>query len=321
MTTPEHTITLNAFVPEDLHGLRLDQALARLFPEHSRSRLKTWNENKHVQVNHQYLRAKDKIAAGQYIHINATLPVATDWQPQNMQLSVVYADTSLIIVNKPIGQVVHPAAGNPDNTLVNALLHFDPSLASLPRAGIVHRLDKDTSGLLVIARNLCAHTHLINQMQTHAVTREYIAIVNGTLTGGGTIAEPIGRHPTQRTHMAVVASGKPAITHYRINERFPAHTCINVMLETGRTHQIRVHMAYIGHPLLGDQTYGGRLKIPAQCSDNLKQCLQAFKRQALHAKKLTLTHPETNELMSWETELPDDLETLLNYLREHKNSA
>jgi 23S rRNA pseudouridine1911/1915/1917 synthase len=318
MTTPEQTITLSALIPHDLHGLRLDQALARLFPEYSRSRLQAWNEARQVQVNNQYLRAKDKIAAGQHINIHATILAATDWQPQDMSLSVVYEDASLIIVNKPIGLVVHPAAGNPDGTLVNALLHFDPSLARLPRAGIIHRLDKDTSGLLVVARNLTAHTHLITQMQAHTVKREYIAIVNGAPTSGGTIEEPIGRHPIHRTHMAVVASGKPAVTHYRINERFPAHTCVNVTLQTGRTHQIRVHMAHIGYPLVGDQTYGGRLKIPAQCPDNLKQYLHTFKRQALHAKKLTLAHPETGEQMCWEAALPDDLNTLLGFLREYK---
>ncbi len=318
MTTSMHTIVLSAAVPENLHGLRLDQALAKLFPEYSRSRLQAWIRTNQIQVNNQYLRAKDKIASGQRIDIQAAIEPATDWQPQAINLSVIYEDDCIIIVNKPVGLVVHPAAGNPDKTLVNALLYHDPTLALLPRAGIIHRLDKDTSGLLVVARNLTAHTKLIAQMQAHEVKREYIAVVNGVVTSGATIDAPIGRHPTQRTHMSVNASGKSAITHYRINERFPAHTCINVSLQTGRTHQIRVHMTHIGHPLVGDQTYGGRLKIPLQCPENLKYMLQTFKRQALHAKKLALHHPDTGELMSWEAPIPEDLNILLGYLREHK---
>lgn len=318
MTEFAQPIILNACIPENLQGLRLDQALAKLFPQYSRSCLQTWIHAAQVSVDNQLLRGKDKVKAGQAIAIHAFITTQTHWQPQAMALTIVHEDESLFIVNKPAGLVVHPAVGNPDKTLVNALLNHAPELAQLPRAGIVHRLDKDTSGLLVVARTLTAHNHLVTQLQTHHVQREYAAIIYGQPIGGSTITAPIGRHPTQRTRMAVIASGKPAVTHFRILERFAAHTYIQVSLQTGRTHQIRVHMAHVGYPLVGDPTYGGRLRIPAHCSDDLKLLLHAFKRQALHAKKLSLQHPKTGQLMSWEAALPIDFYTLLSELRGDK---
>jgi 23S rRNA pseudouridine1911/1915/1917 synthase len=309
------TVFLKATLPENLHHLRLDQALAKLFPEHSRSRLQNWIAAGKVLVDSEMLRAKDKVCSGQQITINATVEKETLWEAQALDLTILYEDQAIIVVNKPAGLVVHPAVGNRNNTLVNALLHYEPKLAHLPRAGIVHRLDKDTSGVMVVARTLAAHTYLVNQIQARAVTREYLAVVNGQLTAGGSINVPIGRHPTHRTKMAVVPTGKNAVTHYRILERFAAHTLIKVVLETGRTHQIRVHMAYLGYPLTGDPTYG-RLKLPANCSQILQQTLSGFKRQALHAYRLSLLHPETKELIHWEAELPADMEGLIRGLRE-----
>lgn len=314
--TQSQPISLNAQIPENLSGLRLDQALSTLFPDYSRARLQTWIREGSVQVDGKCLRPKDKVREGQCVHIVATLKVETLWTGQNIALNLIYEDASLLVVNKPAGIVVHPASGNPDRTLVNALLHYAPELEHVPRAGIVHRLDKDTSGLLVVARTLQAHTNLVAQIQAHAVKREYLAVVNGTFTAGGSVNAPMGRHPRQRTRMAVVTSGKTAVTHFRIFERFRAHTALQIFLETGRTHQIRVHMAHIGHPLIGDPTYGTRLKIPARCSLTLQSALRGFKRQALHAKKLTLVHPETGEEMQWEAPIPEDIAELMVCLRE-----
>lgn len=314
-----HTISLQALVPEALGGSRLDHALSALFPDYSRSRLQTWVRDGNVLIDGKLLRAKDKVKPGQLIRIEAYLQSETAWQGQPIDLDIVFEDDSLLVVNKPAGLVVHPAAGNPDRTLVNALLHHAPELIHLPRAGIVHRLDKDTSGLLVIARTLPAHHHLVAQIQSRTVKREYLAIVNGTFTAGGTVEAPLARHPHQRTRMAVVASGKPAITHYRIAERFRAHTALQVFLETGRTHQIRVHMAHIGHPLIGDATYGGRLRLPPKCTTALQTVLPNFKRQALHAHRLTLTHPKSLQVLEWQAVVPEDMQLLLQALREDKS--
>jgi 23S rRNA pseudouridine1911/1915/1917 synthase len=314
---PSQPISLATIIPENLHGTRLDQALAILFPDYSRARLQTWIRDGKVMVDEKRLRAKDKVQTGQQIHIETILEAAITWEGQAIQLDIIYEDKSLLIVNKPAGLVVHPAAGNPDSTLVNALLHHAPELKNLPRAGIVHRLDKDTSGLLVVARTLPAHTYLTTQIQAHNVKREYLAIVNGTFTAGGVVDAAMGRHPRQRTKMAVVESGKHAVTHYRIFERFRAHTALQIFLETGRTHQIRVHMAHIAHALVGDPLYGNRLKIPAGCSDELQQLLRGFKRQALHAKKLSFIHPDTGEEMQWEAAIPGDIEALMACLREN----
>lgn len=313
-------INLQAVVPMGLAGKRLDQALAAIFPDYSRARLQEWVKQALITVDGQYKKPRDSVLGGELIHIHAELPNQELWQAQAIPLEIVYQDEALLIINKPIGLVVHPAVGNPDNTLVNALLNQVPELTHLPRAGIVHRLDKDTSGLLVVAKTLAAHTHLVKQLQARTVKREYQAIVTGTLIAGGTIDTPIGRHPLQRQKMAALDFGKPAITHYRISERFPAHTRLKVQLETGRTHQIRVHMAHIKHPIVGDSTYGGRLQLPKHIGENLKQALREFKHQALHAQRLGLMHPLTNEYKEWHVALPADMLHLLEILREDANN-
>lgn len=318
MKNPSQNIDLTAIVPIELAHKRLDQVLAEIFPEYSRSRLQSWIRSQQVLVDGKPLQPRYKVKGNEAITIAAQLPSQERWQAQAIHLNVMYEDEALLVINKPVGLVVHPAAGNPDNTLVNALLHYAPELAILPRAGIVHRLDKDTSGLLVVARTLNAHTHLVRQLQARTVTREYTAIVNGILIAGGTIDAPIGRNSLQRKKMAVIDDGKPAITHYRVNERFRAHTLICVKLETGRTHQIRVHMAYRHHALVGDAVYGGRLQLPKGASENLITVLRDFKHQALHAEKLGLIHPMTNEYIEWQAPLPEDLQNLIQVLREDK---
>ena len=311
-------LKLTAQIPEHLAGSRLDQALAQLFPEYSRARIQTWIKASNVTVDGEVLRSRDKVQTMQTVTIHATVADQETWQPQSIPLNIVYEDSSLLIINKPPGLVVHPGAGNSANTLVNALLHYAPELAEVPRAGIVHRLDKDTSGLLVVARNLEVHKNLVTQIQERQAKREYRALVMGTIIAGGTIDEPIGRHPVSRTRMAVTESGKPAVTHYRVLERFRAHTYLKVQLETGRTHQIRVHMAHIHHPIVGDPSYATRLKLPAGCTQELKQALQNFKRQALHAFSLEIQHPVTQKNLKWEAPVPDDMQELLKLLREDK---
>jgi 23S rRNA pseudouridine1911/1915/1917 synthase len=306
---------LLATIPDECDGLRLDQALARLFSDYSRARLQQWVREGQVRVDERVLRPRDKVSCGQRVEVYARLSEPGPWQPEDLPLDIEYQDEDILVVHKQAGQVVHPAAGNWEGTLVNALLHFDPGLAHLPRAGIVHRLDKDTSGLLVVARNAAGHKHLVEQLQARAFHREYIAIVQGVMTAGGRIEAPIGRHPVQRKRMAVVNNGKPAVTHYRVMARFRAHTEVRVTLETGRTHQIRVHMAYIGYPLLGDPLYGGRLKIAAGTSETLAQALRQFKRQALHAAALGLRHPASGEWMQWQRPLPEDMQRLIEVLQ------
>lgn len=305
-------------IPQELDGMRLDAALAKLFKEHSRSRIKDWIQEGSVTVDGKILRPRDKVHHLQQVEIHASLSIQEDWQGQPLDLNIVYEDASIIVVNKPAGVVVHPGAGNPDHTLVNALLHHEPNLATLPRAGIVHRLDKDTSGLLVVARTLEAHTSLIKQIQNRTMKREYQAVVSGVMISGGTIDAAIGRHPILRKRMAVVEGGRHAITHYRVLERFQAHSHLKILLETGRTHQIRVHLAHIGYPIVGDATYGGRLKIPVKCSEELKTILQQFKRQALHATRLSLQHPTTQETVSWEVPVAEDIKNLLRVLHAEK---
>lgn len=307
-------IHLTSTIPAELSGKRLDQALAQLFPEYSRARLQHWIKAGWVRIDDDILRAKDKVHAHATIVISAELSPETDWHAQDIALDIVHEDDDLIVINKPQNLVVHPAAGNPDNTLVNALLYHCPELSLLPRAGIVHRIDKDTTGLLVVAKNLVAHHALIQQLQERTMHRTYQAIVCGVMTAGGEVDAPIGRHPKNRLKMAVTNQGKPARTHYRILQKFRAHTHIQVDLETGRTHQIRVHMAHIHYPLVGDQTYGGRLRMPANATADLRDYLQHFKRQALHAAKLALQHPSTGEFVSWQAPLPEDMQTLLNTL-------
>ena len=309
-----------AVVPAEAAGGRLDQVLAALFPDYSRTRLQQWLRAGRITVDGKSPRARDRVWGGERIALSALIETETPWQGQALPLEIVYEDGALLVINKPPGVVVHPGAGNPEGTLVNALLHHAPELAGVPRGGIVHRLDKDTSGILAVARTLSAHKQLVAQLQARTVKREYAAIVNGVLTAGGRIALPIGRHPVERTRMAVVAGGREAVSHYRVIERFRAHTLVKVQLETGRTHQIRVHMAHLRHPLLGDPVYGGRLRLAAGAGEMLRDALRQFKRQALHAEALGLIHPERGEAMQWEVPPPEDMQRLVKVLRDDAHS-
>lgn len=315
------TVTLSATVPEHLDGKRLDQALAVLFSDFSRSRLQQWIREGHVNVEGESRRARDKVVAGEQVNLSAQHTAEGEWEPEDRLLEVVYEDEHILVINKPAGLVVHPAAGNDRGTMLNALIHHAPTLKEVPRAGIVHRLDKDTSGLLVVAKDLTAHKYLVEQLQRREFERDYLAVVQGVMTAGGRIDAPIGRHPVQRKKMAVVDNGKPALSHYRVVERYRAHTLVNVKLETGRTHQIRVHMAHIHYPLVGDATYAGRLKLPAGCSEALRTCLRQFQRQALHAYRLGIVHPVTGETLHWEAPAPADLQHLIDCLREDGREA
>lgn len=313
---PSKTMQLSGQIPIEQAGQRLDQILSLMFDQFSRSRLQQWIKDGQLLVNGQQRRPKDRMLGGETVNLTAQLDPVDQCQPQAIHLPILYQDDAILVIDKPVGLVVHPAAGNWDGTLQNALLHHDHQLAALPRAGIVHRLDKDTSGLLVVARTLTAHKSLVDQLQARTIKREYRAIVIGVMIAGGTIEQPIGRHPTQRTRMAVVANGKPAVTHYRVLQRFRGHSLLKVQLETGRTHQIRVHLAHHRYPIVGDPVYGGRLRVPAGCSEQLKQALQQCKRQALHAYQLALQHPVTGEQMQWTAPLPTDLLQLLAALQQ-----
>ena len=313
----ENRITARFVVPPDLSDRRLDQAAAALMPGHSRSRLQGWIKDGTLTVNGEARKPRDKVILDDVIELDAEPEVQVSWEAEDIELDIVYEDEHLMVINKPAGLVVHPAAGHAAGTLVNAVLSYAPEVENLPRAGIVHRLDKDTSGIMVVARSLIAHTSLVDQLQTRTMGREYDAVVVGTLTGGATIDAPIGRHPRERKKMAVVSSGKPAVTHYRLVERFAAHTHIRCKLESGRTHQIRVHMAHVKHPLVGDQLYGGRMRLPKGSTEELREVLSGFNRQALHARQLTLEHPETGEVLTWEVPLPEDMVHLIEALRKH----
>ncbi len=304
-------IQQQAVVAAGQAGQRFDQAAAELFAEFSRAQLQGWIKAGWLTLDGAVARPRDTVRAGSVLDLSAELVARENWQAQAIKLDIVHEDEALLVINKAAGLVVHPGAGSPDGTLLNALLHHDPSLAAIPRAGIVHRLDKDTTGLLVVARTLQAHADLIAQLQARTVKREYEAVVCGVLTGGGKVEAPIGRHPRDRIKMAVVAGGKPAITHFRVLQRFETYTHVRCMLETGRTHQIRVHMAHIGHPLLGDSLYGARLRLPKQADDELKETLQQFSRQALHAAQLGLVHPVTQEYLQWQVPLPEDMQRVL----------
>jgi 23S rRNA pseudouridine1911/1915/1917 synthase len=303
-------------VPDELAGERLDRALARMFPEYSRTRLKDWLVGGYVTVDGGSLRPKDLVAGGERVRLQPQESLSVTSEPEAIELEVVYEDDSVMVVNKPAGLVVHPGAGNLRGTLMNGLLHRVPGLADLPRAGIVHRIDKDTSGLLLIGKTLTAHTDLVRQMSARKISRHYVAVCVGVLTAGGTIDAPISRHPVDRLRMSVQDGGKPAVTHYRVLERFAAHTYISVRLESGRTHQIRVHFAWKRHPLVGDPVYGGRLGMPAGSSPELQEALRGFRRQALHAARLGFTHPVTGETVSLEAPVPADFNGLLQVLRE-----
>jgi len=310
------TIQLANSVPVELDGLRVDQVLAQLFSDYSRTKLTTWLKQGDILVDGVELRPRDKVSSGQKIQINTVNQPISKWQGQPLELNIVAEDESFIIVNKPAGQIVHPGAGNPDNTLVNALLHYAPELDLLPRAGIVHRLDKNTTGLLIVARTLVAQNKLFKQMQARDIKREYLAVVHKLMIAGGKVDAPIGRHPTQRTKMAIVKSGKHAITHYRVKEKFRAHMLLSVHLQTGRTHQIRVHMSHIHHPIVGDPQYGRGIQIPINLSDQLSTSLTQFNRQALHACHISFKHPLTDLMCQYTASAPDDMEQLINLLRK-----
>lgn len=307
---------MQAVVPEALSGNRLDQVAASVFPDYSRGRLQTWIKDGALQVNDSPWRSKDKVHEGDKLSLEAELIAEETHEAEPGELNIVYEDEDVIVLNKPTNTVVHPAVGNRTGTLLNGLLHHCPQLKEIPRAGIVHRLDKDTTGLMVVAKNLLSHRILVKQLQKRDVEREYEAIVIGVMTAGGIIDLPLGRHPVQRQKRAVVEGGKESVTHYRVISRFRAHTHITVKLETGRTHQIRVHMSHMRYPLVGDPTYGGRLQIPKACSGELAKELKAFKRQALHARKLGFAHPRTGEPCSWEAPLPEDMVHLLTVLQD-----
>src|SRR3990167_5476055 len=314
-------ISLSLTIPDELKGIRLDQALAKLLPDFSRTQIQEWIKNANVIVDNEHRKARDTVQGGEKIAIDAMPKIQPAWDAQPITLNVMYEDDTLLVINKPTGMVVHPAAGNPDHTLLNALLHYCPQLNHLPRAGIIHRLDKDTSGLLVIAKTQPAWMRLLIQMKKRSITRIYQAIVCGLLISGGSIAEPIGRHPLQRKRMTITDTGKKAITHYRIIEKYRNHTRVKVQLETGRTHQIRVHMAHIRHPLLGDQTYGGRLQLPRNASPELIALLRTFKHQALHASELELIHPTTQKPIHFQAPIPDDMQKLIEVLKNDIHST
>ncbi|WP_078084488.1 23S rRNA pseudouridine(1911/1915/1917) synthase RluD [Microbulbifer mangrovi] len=313
-------IHIDIEVPAEYAGQRFDQIAADLIPDYSRARLQAWIKGGQLTIDGHFGKPKDKLYGGETLQLRAELEPQGEWQPQPMDLDIVYEDDSLLVVNKPAGLVVHPAAGNPDGTLLNGLLAHCAGQRNIPRAGIVHRLDKDTSGLMVVAKTLQAQADLVDQLKARTVSRQYDAIVQGVLSGGGTVDAPMGRHRQHRLKMAVLGktgdgSGKEAITHYRLQERFRGHTLVRCQLETGRTHQIRVHMAHIRHPLVGDPLYGGRNKLPTGADPELVTALQQFPRQALHAAELALIHPQTGEPMHWSAPMPEDMLQLLAMLR------
>lgn len=309
-------IELTNTVKDAQLGQRLDQAIAELFSDFSRSRLKDWLLDGKVQVDGEVVtKPRTKVMGGEVIVLHAELEDEERWEAQDIPLDIVYEDDDIIVINKPRGFVVHPGAGTPDGTVLNALLHHFPDIAEVPRAGIVHRLDKDTTGLMVVAKTVPAQTRLVRALQKRNITREYEAIAIGRMTAGGRVEQPIGRHSTKRTLMAVAPLGKPAITHYRVAEHFREHTRIRLRLETGRTHQIRVHMAYLQHPLLGDTAYGGRARIPRGATPELAEKIRQFDRQALHAVMLKFEHPVTGEELEFHAPVPDDMVAMSDALR------
>jgi len=307
---------LNIIIPDRMKGNRLDASLSEMLPDYSRSKITTWIKSGDALINQKTFKPKDKSSGNEIVYLTLNQKQSNDWIAEKIPLDVVYEDEDIIVINKQFGLVTHPGAGNWSGTLANALLYYDSSLSTLDRAGIVHRLDKNTSGLMVIAKNEKSQKYLVEQLQSHSVDREYSAIVYGHMIAGGTIEEPIGRDPKDRVKQAVSVSGKEATTHYRAIDRFKSHTHVKAILETGRTHQIRVHLSYVGHSLIGDPMYGGRVRFPKKASDELKDALLNFKRQALHSKKLTLTHPISGESMSWKASLPDDMLKLLEVLKK-----
>ncbi|MCL9781357.1 23S rRNA pseudouridine(1911/1915/1917) synthase RluD [Vibrio sp. S4M6] len=310
-------IELTNTVKDSQLGQRLDQAVAELFSDFSRSRIKEWLLQGKVHVDGEVItKPRYKVMGGEVITVFAEIESEERWEAQDIPLDVVYEDEDILVINKPRDFVVHPGAGTPDGTVLNALLHRYPDIAEVPRAGIVHRLDKDTTGLMVVAKTVPAQTRLVRALQKRNITREYEAIAIGTMTAGGKVEQPIGRHSTKRTLMAVTPMGKPAVTHYRVAEHFREHTRIRLRLETGRTHQIRVHMSYLQHPLLGDTAYGGRARIPKGATEELAEKIRQFDRQALHAVMLKFEHPITGELLEFHAPVPEDMVAMSEALRE-----
>lgn len=313
MTT--QSIELRHTFDEKVYGKRLDLALSETFEDYSRSRIQDWVKRGFVKVNDEVVTSnKHKMAGFELVEVNAEVEVAGEWKAEAIELNIVHEDDDLLVINKPAGLVVHPGAGNPEGTMVNALLHHVPELQNLPRAGIIHRLDKETTGLLVVAKTIAAHTSLVEQLQNRAFTREYDALVNRVMVSGSSVDAPIGRHPTKRTAMAVIPDGRRAITHYRVAEKFLDHTHLKLRLETGRTHQIRVHMSYLKFPIVGDPLYSGRYRVPTKITPQLKDALDKFKRQALHASLLGLKHPATGEYVEWRAPMPNDMQNLRDQL-------
>ena len=319
MSEPQSS--LNATVPIELAGRRFDQALAELFPDFSRSRLTAWVKAGDVLLDGAVAAPRQIVRGGEKVALHVRMEREIGAQPEAIDLVIVHEDADVIVVDKPSGLVVHPGAGNPGGTLQNALLHHDPALAEIPRGGIVHRLDKDTSGLMVVARTLRAHTALVEQLSARDVHRQYAAIVYGAMVAGGRVDAAIGRHPHDRLKQAVREDGRDAITHYRVRERFRTMTLVECRLETGRTHQIRVHMAHVRHPLVGDPQYGGLLKLPKGASPELVTALRGFKRQALHAERLEFLHPKSGKTVAFDSPLPADMRGVIAQLREDARSA
>lgn len=315
MTEPK---SRQLMVPRECHGQRIDSVLAGLIPEFSRSQLTNWLKQGKITINKGILKPKDKVAGGEEITFAVDLSSLENkvqhCEPEDIPLTIIYEDEHLLIINKPSGLIVHPGAGNPNHTLVNALLYHAPSLQQLPRAGVIHRLDKETTGLLVVAKTLKSQTNLVRQMLERQIQRRYLTLVQGHVISGGEIDTFYGRHPRNRLKMAVCAHGRQATTHYLVKKQYQYYTLLDVQLLTGRTHQIRVHMAHINHPVIGDPLYGGRMRYPAEACDELLTVLQQFKRQALHAITLSLVHPETNELLTFTAPIPDDFQLLINSL-------
>jgi 23S rRNA pseudouridine1911/1915/1917 synthase len=320
MTTEFQVIDLK--IPPELEGQRLDSALARLLPEHSRTRIKGWIEGGEVTVGRHSCKPRDLVETGDRVTVRMALAAPkAQVLPEAIALRIAHEDKDVLVIDKPAGLVVHPGAGNPAHTLQNALLGFDASLGKLPRAGLIHRLDKDTSGLLVVARNAEAQTSLSRQLEARTMSREYLTLCVGVMTGGGTIDAPIGRNRSDRLRMAIRGSGRPAVTHYRVLDRFRAHTYLSVQLETGRTHQIRLHLSHLKYPIVGDPVYGGRFGQPKGASAELIAVLRAFKRQALHAATLGFDHPRTGKRLTLNAKVPQDFELLLRELKADARQA